>query len=319
MMELIFMKGMIALRKSLTVLIVLVVALSLSLPADAYSVHSGLFVASAYSDAYHVLFCRDVGKMGSKRTYYASAEEAEADGKRPCHHCGKYIRIIRGEYAESDADRKLVDAYLEGYYAGEMVGNSEGYDQGYKNAERKTESLCSEAYNSGYKDGEAATMESLEQKIQERVRSTIIKLMVKGILIVATGVYFVLPFGISLIEFFKSRIKPRKITSKSPERERQHVARDQIQALPFNYSQNSEPPKPPRLGPADQEFTYICRSSFVAAVCHKNGHLYVKTTQGDYYMYYNVPRPVYLDFMNAPSMGKFYKRNIANNYPFSRL
>lgn len=74
-----------------------------------------------------------------------------------------------------------------------------------------------------------------------------------------------------------------------------------------------------RLGPADEEFTTIRRSSFIRAVCYKGESLYVKTTDGGYFLYYKVPRPVYLDFMNAPSMGKFYRQHISGMYPFSRL
>ena len=115
----------------------------LPLNAYAYSEHSGLFIASDYSEAYHVLFCRDASKIGNHRTYYNSTRTAEADGKRPCMHCGKYIRIIRGDYTGTATERNIIDAYLEGFYAGESSGNiagfkegeDYGYDQGYDDAE----------------------------------------------------------------------------------------------------------------------------------------------------------------------------------------
>lgn len=74
-----------------------------------------------------------------------------------------------------------------------------------------------------------------------------------------------------------------------------------------------------RFGPKDEDFTKTKRSSFIQAVCYKEGRLYVKTTDNNYYLYYNVPRSVYQDFMNAPSLGRFFNEYISNNYPFSRL
>ena len=306
-------------RKILALLVTLAAVFSLSLTAAAYSRHSGIFVSSKYSEAYHVLFCRDVSKIGKQRTYYTSTDAAEADGKKPCKHCGNYIRIIRGDYTGTTQERDVIDAYLEGYYAGENAGNEVGYEQGYQEGVERTETP---AYERGYKDGESAAMEALEPIIKKRIKETLTTWIVLGVFGFAFVIYpgwFIL---VGIFELASDRIKALKTTTKAPSGNK--ITKPSTTEEPpkhetFACKLNADPPKPPRLGPADEEFTLIKRSSFISAVCFKGGNLYVKTTRGDYFKYYKVPRPVYLDFMNAPSMGKFYRRHISGMYPFSKL
>lgn len=128
------------------------------------SQHSGLFIASDYSEAYHVLFCRDASKIGKSRSYYTSTDEAEDDGKRPCQHCGSYIRIIRGDYTGTEQERELVDAYLKGYYAGENAGYISGSDDWYSDG-------YDHGYSAGTRDAKDQAQTEYEAKLEEEISS----------------------------------------------------------------------------------------------------------------------------------------------------
>ena len=67
--------------------------------------------------------------------------------------------------------------------------------------------------------------------------------------------------------------------------------------------------------PMFSEFIKTKRSSYIEAVYHKNTNLYVKLRNSGLYLHQNLPRDVYLLMMNDASMGTFYKKYIAPNYP----
>lgn len=212
----------------------------------------------------------------------------------------------------SDSTRTQGLTFNDGYESGYDKGYEDGYDRGRSDGQGYVEKEKDASYEKGYKDGEAAAAEALEPTIKKRVKETITTWIALG----ALGFMFIIyPAGFILLAIFEivgDRIKARKNSQKteSPKPSKHK---------PFTYSSEYSTSNPPRLRPADKEFTLIKRSSFIAAACYKSSCLYVKTTQGDYFMYYNVPKSVYLQFMNAPSMGKFFNQRIANNYPFSRL
>lgn len=222
----------------------------------------------------------------------------------------------------SDSTRTQGLTFTDGYESGYDMG----YQHGVMDAEESAEEQKQAAYEKGYKDGEAAAMESMSETIQEKAsqatKDAILGTL--GVLIALGGPILIL--GESLLNTLESWFrrpkqakKPKPNTAPPDPTPTRQPPKEPPQHEPFVYELNPEPPKPPRLGPADEAFTLIKRSSFIAAVCYKNGHLYVRTTQGDYLMYYNVPRPVYLDFMNAPSMGRFFNQRIKDNYPFGHL
>ena len=75
---------------------------------------------------------------------------------------------------------------------------------------------------------------------------------------------------------------------------------------------SSEPPRP-------ESMTQTKRSSSVEAVQHKDGDFYIKLRSGGFYLYKNFPRSVYLQMMNSPSMGDYYRQHIEGKYPSIRL
>lgn len=57
-------------------------------------------------------------------------------------------------------------------------------------------------------------------------------------------------------------------------------------------------------------------SSFIKEVMWSNGNLFVRLKSGRFYEYENVPEQVYLDFINADSLGKFFGENIKDQYDY---
>lgn len=218
----------------------------------------------------------------------------------------------------SDSNRSQGLTFSDGYESGYGIGYRHGLEDGKEYVESQEES----AYNEGYKDGESAAMDAMEGAIQQKVSEARKNAVLSTISIIVFLGYPAWIILSGVFEFFCDLFKPIKKAKPKPS-----AAKSSPKAKPgeeksleaFAYKPGLDTPQPPRFGPANEEFTCIRRSSFISAVCYKDGNLYVKTTQGDYFKYYNVPRPVYIDFMNAPSMGRFFNKNIANNYPFSRL
>ena len=73
------------------------------------------------------------------------------------------------------------------------------------------------------------------------------------------------------------------------------------------------------LVPNIEEMTSTGRSSTIEAVQHKDGNLYIKLRSGGLYLYRSFPRGVYLQMMNAPSIGDFYRQHIECEYPCEQL
>lgn len=55
-------------------------------------------------------------------------------------------------------------------------------------------------------------------------------------------------------------------------------------------------------------------SSFIASIGYKDGTLHILFSSGKLYSYSNVPESVYIDFMNAPSHGKYFHAYINSAY-----
>lgn len=68
-----------------------------------------------------------------------------------------------------------------------------------------------------------------------------------------------------------------------------------------------------------EAMTQTKRSSSIEAVQHKDGDLYIKLRTGSFYLYQNFPREVYLEMMNAPSMGEYYRQHIDGKYFRTKL
>jgi hypothetical protein len=47
--------------------------------------------------------------------------------------------------------------------------------------------------------------------------------------------------------------------------------------------------------------------------------LETELTSGAIYQYFDVPESVFLELMNADSLGKYYNKNIRNNYRYTQL
>lgn len=47
--------------------------------------------------------------------------------------------------------------------------------------------------------------------------------------------------------------------------------------------------------------------------------LFIRFLSNAIYVYYNVPRKVWLDLMKAPSKGRFHRRKIRSRYSYARL
>lgn len=73
------------------------------------------------------------------------------------------------------------------------------------------------------------------------------------------------------------------------------------------------------IAPNPESMTQTKRSSSVEAVQHKDGDFYIKLRSGGFYLYKNFPRSVYLQMMNSPSMGDYYRQHIEGKYPSIRL
>ncbi len=55
-------------------------------------------------------------------------------------------------------------------------------------------------------------------------------------------------------------------------------------------------------------------SSAIAAIGYENGTLAVEFHNSLLYYHHGVPYSVYVEFMNAPSLGAYYSRNIRGRY-----
>lgn len=84
-------------------------------------------------------------------------------------------------------------------------------------------------------------------------------------------------------------------------------------------SQISEEPSKAPINPSIEEMTQTKRSSTIEAVLRKDGDFYIKLRSGNFYLYRNFPRKVYLQMMNAPSMGDYYRKNIEGKYQCVQL
>lgn len=64
-------------------------------------------------------------------------------------------------------------------------------------------------------------------------------------------------------------------------------------------------------------YWHSTKSSFVDAIAydHENNDLYVTLSHGSY-VYNNVPRVVFEEFLLAGSKGKYFNANIKDVYPF---
>ena len=177
-------------KKIVWILAIIAVIAFLPVTANAYSQHRGIFIASDYSEAYHILFCRDVRKIGNHRTYYESTDDAEADGKRPCYHCSDFILIIRGDYIGTAQEREIIDVFLEGYYAGQNVGYDSAYEDWY---EKRFSDGYDKGYGDGAKDANAAANAALSEKLAENTKVAVIGT-------VSVIVFVILPIGSAIID-----------------------------------------------------------------------------------------------------------------------
>ena len=76
----------------------------------------------------------------------------------------------------------------------------------------------------------------------------------------------------------------------------------------------------PELAPQNiGEMTPTKRSSTIEAVLHKDENLYIKLRTGDMLGYRKLPRKVYIQLMNAPSMGDYYRKHIKGRYVETKL
>jgi hypothetical protein len=57
-------------------------------------------------------------------------------------------------------------------------------------------------------------------------------------------------------------------------------------------------------------------SSFIKEMVWDAGNLFVRLKSGKFYEYKNVSEEVYLDFINADSLGTFFGENIKDQYEF---
>lgn len=58
-------------------------------------------------------------------------------------------------------------------------------------------------------------------------------------------------------------------------------------------------------------------SSLIKEVVWEDGNLFVRLKSGKFYEYADVPEEVYLDFIDADSLGKFFGENIKDQYEFT--
>lgn len=84
-------------------------------------------------------------------------------------------------------------------------------------------------------------------------------------------------------------------------------------------SQSPEESTKAPIEPSIEEMTLTKRSSTIEAVLHKDEYLYIKLRSGDFYLYKNLPRKVYVRMMNAPSMGDYYRKHIRGRYVETKL
>lgn len=61
------------------------------------------------------------------------------------------------------------------------------------------------------------------------------------------------------------------------------------------------------------------KSSNIAAVGYKDGKMQIQFKGGGLYSYNNVPVDVFERLKKAPSVGKFFHRNVKGVYPFIKL
>jgi hypothetical protein len=310
------MKGMVALRK---ILALLLAALLLCVPALPVFAHTGK------TDANGGHYDSATGEYHYHHGYPAHSHwDMDGDGVIDCpHDFDDQTNHNDSNPTSSDDTRSDGLTYTDGYEAGYEAGYRYGKTDANMDIKDQTDKAYEEGRKQGYKEGQSDTLASIKEAEVQAKKDGV--LAVLGIELAMIGPAAVLYESfVDKLENWRMRRKKKKVKSTPPKPATQPNSKPKPEPTPpkhepFTYTPNPDPPKPPRLGPADEEFTIIRRSSFIAAVCHKNGHLYVKTTQGDYFMYYNVPKSVYLNFMNATSMGRFFNQYIANNYPFSRL
>ena len=60
-------------------------------------------------------------------------------------------------------------------------------------------------------------------------------------------------------------------------------------------------------------------SSVIKELAYRNGMLTVYFTNGRVYVYNGVPEKVYHELVNANSVGKYFRANIADNYVFTQI
>jgi uncharacterized protein len=66
--------------------------------------------------------------------------------------------------------------------------------------------------------------------------------------------------------------------------------------------------------------TPVNSSAIVSVGYDRDGMmLEIEITGGAVYQYFDVPEPVYREFMSADSLGKYYNTNIRNSYRYAQL
>ena len=66
------------------------------------------------------------------------------------------------------------------------------------------------------------------------------------------------------------------------------------------------------------DLTFVV-SSNVSAIGYKDGILEVHFRSGAVYQYHNTTQNLYIEFLAAPSKGKFVHQRLKNHYPFIRI
>lgn len=223
----------------------------------------------------------------------------------------------------SDDSRSDGLTYTDGYEAGYEAGYRYGRTDANMDIKGQTDKAYEEGRKQGYEEGQSDTLTSIKEAEAKAKRDGVFAVLGIELALLGPAIIFY-ECLVDKLEDWRKRSKKRKAKSTPSKPATQPQPKPKPEPAPskhepFTYKPNTDPPKPPRLGPADEEFTLTKRSSAIRAVCYKGSNLYIKTAWGEYLMFYRVPRSVYLAFMNAPSMGKFYHQKIKGQYPFSQL
>lgn len=282
--------------------IVVLISFCLPLKIDA----AGGYVASSESDVYHVPTCYHVEAIHDNNViWFKTKVQAKAAGYRPCADCNpdKLGRdFYRGEtYAWYSSNPQTQLAFEEEYAAGLRQGYDKGYDAGYSAGRSSGRDTGYElGYNAGVSDTQQRLNKEHRQALAKNTRET-----VRSTLLAVSIIVF--PTFLILILWTRRKLRKQQCLEEIAKVRQEELHDSNMEVLQRITPEASDP---------GYAALHNVESSCISKLDYTEEVLYICFSQGETYAYYNVPKSVYEELVQAQSKGRYFHEKINGVYPY---